>query len=328
MDPHESVEDTGEHLEPIASSALGVSSDMLSEPNGSADSPVAGPSEKAAVEPGAELTASFAGIKDPEAIIPSLGTFNAPSSATTDVSDPGIPKALDPVPSPIEQRREALPAFENVPNAFPISEPLEPTMSAPVEALESLRAFAEESAKKSPAASEVAPPVQPPPASRSLDDLLKDEETPESGESQKNPAHSGEPYAESMSAFEEIRHFGEQLKSSPDSAPPHRLSGHDKATVPSAEPRVALKSESTQERLMTTGDSLPGYQIESYLQPVSVTHPFDPSQEKPLSAAFEKLWAQAKSQEGNGIIAIRWSLFSGDTKVLVTGTVVRCARLK
>lgn len=77
--------------------------------------------------------------------------------------------------------------------------------------------------------------------------------------------------------------------------------------------------------LMTSGDVLQNHTIQEYLSPISVLSALVPG-DNPMAPAFTALRAQAAKLGGNGVVAMRWSLSGDASKVLVSGTAVKCAK--
>lgn len=148
-----------------------------------------------------------------------------------------------------------------------------------------------------------------------------------------NPAEMamGQPanFQESSVVFQELRDFGESLvpggaSVAPTPAPIAVKTAAPRATAPVSRPVV--DSALSQDCLMTAGDSLPGYEIQGFLPPLSVAADLDLNGSNPLKPAFELLWTQAKSSGANGVLALKWSLTPDASKVILSGTPVRCQK--
>lgn len=129
-------------------------------------------------------------------------------------------------------------------------------------------------------------------------------------------------FTESTNAFAEIRDFGEAVadgKPPPPSAPPKSALPNEAQPVPSP----VLKNGGGW--LMTSGDLLQNHAIEEYLSPVSVLCELAPG-DNPMQPAFNALRVQAQKLGGNAVVAMRWSLSGDASKVLVSGTAVKCAK--
>ncbi len=142
--------------------------------------------------------------------------------------------------------------------------------------------------------------------------------------SMSEPAEKGE-FAESKTAFADIREFGETLqeKPKPAKAPPRSPAPGPNEAQPVPSP--VLKTSGGGAWLMTSGDALQNHTIVEYLSPVSVLSELVPG-DNPMAPAFAALRAQSAKLGGNGVVAMRWSLSGDASKVLVSGTAVKCAK--
>jgi uncharacterized protein YbjQ (UPF0145 family) len=77
---------------------------------------------------------------------------------------------------------------------------------------------------------------------------------------------------------------------------------------------------------MTTGDTLHGYTIETYLDPVSLLADIDAAGADPLKGAFEALSTAARNLGANGLLGLRWVPSSDMSRVMVSGIPVRCTK--
>ncbi len=131
-------------------------------------------------------------------------------------------------------------------------------------------------------------------------------------------------FTESTAAFADIRGFGETLSEDPTKtkrAPTASAVSHNEAQPV---PAPVLKNSSGT-WLMTSGDLLQNQTIQEYLSPVSVLSELVPG-DNPMQPAFAALREQASKLGGNAVVAMRWSLSGDATKVLVSGTAVKCAK--
>ncbi len=133
-------------------------------------------------------------------------------------------------------------------------------------------------------------------------------------------------FSESTNAFAEIRDFGEAVadgKPPPPTPPPARQPLPNEAQpVPNP---VLKNSGGGASWLMTSGDLLQNHAIQEYLSPVSVLCELAPG-DNPMQPAFNALRTQAQKLGGNAVVAMRWSLSGDASKVLVSGTAVKCAK--
>lgn len=138
---------------------------------------------------------------------------------------------------------------------------------------------------------------------------------------------SAEGFSESRSAFEDIVKYGEGMEE-PKKAPPAKPAPvaetpSDKREAPvSAVPANISSSEC----VMITGNSVPGYQIEKHLKPISASCPVSLERENPLDAGFTTLWKQCLSVGGNALIHLQWQMSADGSLCLLTGTPVRCIK--
>ncbi len=144
-------------------------------------------------------------------------------------------------------------------------------------------------------------------------------------------------FAESESAFQEIRDFGEGLDTptTPKQAPAQLEDSID--TMPMSEDLSPVSEKTTIARpiattlvgnaLITTATEISGYQIDSYLLPISLLSPLTEGAESPLDDAFHKIWEKAQQLGANAIIDLKWKIFPDGTRVLMTATPVTCQKL-
>ncbi len=139
-------------------------------------------------------------------------------------------------------------------------------------------------------------------------------------------------FEESKLAFEEICNFGRNLES--DEKPVEKKSEPlDEKKVAEnffefqqEKNKTATQTEPNETRLITNGDFLQDFVIESYIDTVSSLSVLKETLEAPLSEAFDAIWNQAKAKGANGIISLRINLFGSPTKVLLTGTAIRYSK--
>ncbi len=132
-------------------------------------------------------------------------------------------------------------------------------------------------------------------------------------------------FSESQAVLEEIREFAE--------------TGNDRATLsvntpvsaptPSAAPARSTPRPAVSAAegvIMTSGDGLPGYRIESYLSPVSAAAELEAADPNPMRRGFDALWDQARQAGGNGVVGVRWVLSPDGSRVILSGTPVHCLK--
>jgi len=132
-------------------------------------------------------------------------------------------------------------------------------------------------------------------------------------------------FNESTNAFREIRDFGETLGKSvipqPTKSTPRPSSAPDKST--SLSTPAELDGE---DLLATSGDTLQGYTIDAYLPPISTITEFDAAAQNPLKTLFGSLRIQAKGVGATAVLSVRWAILPDGTKVVASGTPVRCSK--
>jgi hypothetical protein len=128
-------------------------------------------------------------------------------------------------------------------------------------------------------------------------------------------------YSESNNAFQELRDFGEGVPSaSPGpSATQAKTKQSTEFSDPSAEPTQSI------ERRFTSGATFEGFRIESYFEIISLWGELTEGPE-PLKASLKSLWDLTLARGANGVVDFRWALSPEGTRVLLTGTPVRCAK--
>jgi hypothetical protein len=129
-------------------------------------------------------------------------------------------------------------------------------------------------------------------------------------------------FAESEAVFEELKKFAEgSLPQTPNAPAP---SSSSPSSAPLSSP-LPSGNESTAAALFTSGDSLPGYRIDTYLPPVSAITELDPTA-NPLGKGFEALCREAAAKGANAVVAVRWVLSPDGTRVILSGTPVQCTK--
>lgn len=139
---------------------------------------------------------------------------------------------------------------------------------------------------------------------------------------------TGAAFKQSEAAFAEIAQFatGDEAPLAPALGAPE-ISPPEIVPPPPPPSAVPFAPRPTAgEAILTSGDSLPGYQIQHYLPPVSAISELDTSAANPLKAGFDALWALAQAQGGNGVVAVRWVLSPDGSRVILSGTPVQCAK--
>lgn|GEM_PF-1391266 len=144
-------------------------------------------------------------------------------------------------------------------------------------------------------------------------------------------------YSESESAFAELRNFGEalsslgdsntQIPSQPDNiapkttAPPTLVS-----PMPSIEVATIQPPPGNSECMITAGELFSGFHIETFLEPVSVWSPTTLDSEDPLRQGHQVLAQRALQMGANGVVSVRWSFTPDGSRILLTGTPVKCRK--
>jgi len=144
-------------------------------------------------------------------------------------------------------------------------------------------------------------------------------------------------YSESESAFAELRNFGEalsslgdsntQIPSQPDNiapkttAPPTLVS-----PMPSIEVATIQPPPGNSECMITAGELFSGFHIETFLEPVSVWSPTTLDSEDPLRQGHQVLAQRALQLGANGVVSVRWSFTPDGSRILLTGTPVKCRK--
>ena len=133
---------------------------------------------------------------------------------------------------------------------------------------------------------------------------------------------STQEFAESTSVFQELRDFGEGLGSTPAPAVP------EVAVVPepTAVPTPSSKDGTPLAVFFTSAQMLPGYQLVTFVAPISAWGILESTTPNPLRSAYEALAKQAEALGANAIVEVRWNPLPDGTKVIVSGSAVRCSK--
>jgi hypothetical protein len=143
-----------------------------------------------------------------------------------------------------------------------------------------------------------------------------------------DPLASTEPesnYQESNSVFAELKDFAEGNLTAPSPSPSTPAFGQAPA-APSYPTSTSRPAGSSGDAILTAGDGLPGYRIDAYLAPVSAAAELDSADPNPMRKGFDALWSQAVAGGANGVVAMRWVLSPDGTRVVLSGTPVRCTK--
>lgn len=148
-------------------------------------------------------------------------------------------------------------------------------------------------------------------------------------------------YLESEAAFAELRDFGETLGdvlSSPAvSAPEAQRAASDEQATPQVQmpnsPSASLNTfptpgPLTSQCMITAGDSLAGFGIDTFLPPISVWTPTSLEADDPLAPAYNSLSQKADQLGANGVVSVRWSFTPDGSRILMNGTPVKCRKLE
>jgi len=144
--------------------------------------------------------------------------------------------------------------------------------------------------------------------------------------------NNSQDFSESEAAFAELRSFGETVSESgppelPVSSPivsssPTPTGGTSVSQTPS-EP---LPSEAVHVCPITAGDELSGYTVDAFLPPISVWCSAKLEIEDPLKNAHDMLSQKATQLGANGVVSVRWSFTPDGSRILLTGTPVKCRK--
>ncbi len=143
-------------------------------------------------------------------------------------------------------------------------------------------------------------------------------------------AASPEPenYAQSQAVFAELKDFAEgnlaDIGEVGEVGKPAAVADLNPSPFPAAvETKFAPVPEG--ETILTAGDGLPGYRIDAYLPPISALCELQ-AISNPLAKGFEALSSEAAARGANGVVAVRWILSPDGTRVVLSGTPVRCTK--
>jgi hypothetical protein len=128
-------------------------------------------------------------------------------------------------------------------------------------------------------------------------------------------------FKESQSVFAELKDFAEGTMAEM-AVPPLNLDG----PPPAASPSIPRAPGAPSDAVLTSGDGLPGYRIDAYLAPVSAVAALNPADSNPLRPGFDALWSHAVAEGANGVVAVRWVLSPDGSRVILSGTPVRCSK--
>ena len=136
-------------------------------------------------------------------------------------------------------------------------------------------------------------------------------------------------FTESEQVFADIRQFGETLEDSAPVQSPVTSALQTQVSVPTtAKVIIHEPPNPSGNLLMTSGDHLEGYQIDAIYQPLSTWSPVEINSEDPLKNAFETLWQKATQPQShaNAVVSVHWTFTPDGTRLLVSGTPVKCRK--
>ncbi len=149
-------------------------------------------------------------------------------------------------------------------------------------------------------------------------------------------------FKESTTAFQEIVQFGETLQEPPSTGevgtginpsdfidPPAEPAAPALRATPAPKPKAKPAAGgvvSDSDMLMTSGDLLSGYRIGTFFPPQSVWADVSQESQDPLEVAFAALWEKASEKGANAVVAIQWRFTPDGSRILVSGTPVRCEK--
>src|SRR5690606_16240461 len=143
---------------------------------------------------------------------------------------------------------------------------------------------------------------------------------------QEPAAATPEGLQESQAAFDEIQQFAETGESPVALAIETPMEIQAKPATPSKTKNPAPRPAASGDQIMTSGDGLPGYRIESYLPPVSASANLDSDSSNPMHKGFAALWEEAVKEGATGVVAVRWVLSPDGNRVILSGTPVICRK--
>ncbi len=132
-------------------------------------------------------------------------------------------------------------------------------------------------------------------------------------------------FKESTNAFKEIQDFGELMPQAAEALAPkaEKLSA-PRPSAPASTRTISLSHEDN--FVFSSTPHLDGYDIESYLLPVSVQAEIDSTTQDPLKDAFLLLKKRAQDQGANALVEFQWKVSADGTRVFVSGLPVRVKR--
>jgi hypothetical protein len=144
-------------------------------------------------------------------------------------------------------------------------------------------------------------------------------------------------YSESEAAFAELRTFGETLNSAPapdthvpltteNSAPKTAPPSTHSNPVADVSVAATAPQAGNSECMMTAGELFAGFQIETFLDPVSVWSQTTLEAEDPLRQGHQVLAQRVIQMGANGVVSVRWSFTPDGSRILITGTPVKCRK--
>jgi len=163
----------------------------------------------------------------------------------------------------------------------------------------------------------------------------------EGAEAGSEPGPEATNFQESATAFQEIVNFGEALgteveaEDAPQSLDSNGLlpePGSELAATSTPPPRKFTSSQNDfvasgeDSVLMTSGDTLHGYRVTTYFPPQSVWADSDSASDNPLDSGFHLLWEKCSTKGANGIVAVQWRFTPDGSRILISGTPVRCEK--
>ncbi len=167
--------------------------------------------------------------------------------------------------------------------------------------------------------------------------VISEVENPSSDVAAGTPTFSD--YSESEAAFAELRSFGEDLGSleiDSQVKPTPKVPIETETSLPStpnstpivttAQSKISSVEVGFPNCLITAGDQLSGYEIEAFLPPISIWCSTAVETEDPLKGAHEILSQRASHIGANGVVSVRWSFTPDGSRILLTGTPVKCRK--
>lgn len=146
--------------------------------------------------------------------------------------------------------------------------------------------------------------------------------------------HRESEFAESEAAFAELRTFGETLNSTeslpdapltPVAAPTENMNPNP--VTSSAVPVASVVQNNSLHLPITAGDQIVGYSIETFMSPISIWCAANTDSEDPLKTSYQLLAQRSENLGANGVVSVRWSFTPDGSRILLTGTPVKCVKL-